>query len=104
VIVFVSLTAGLLSDRAVALLELSSATLLGASEPSEVDRWAVGLKDALVRKGMSVDEAAARLRVEPKVIQDWMDDLQEVSYQQQRDLSLVLGVSPRLLFTDQPPS
>ncbi|TPM03529.1 MULTISPECIES: hypothetical protein [unclassified Mesorhizobium] len=104
VIVFVSLTAGLLSERSVAVLQRSSATLLGASDSSEISRWAVGLKGALLRTGISVEQLAARLRLVPKVVQDWTEEVESVPAPQQRDLSLILDTSPRLLFTDLPPS
>ncbi|NEH82927.1 hypothetical protein GR226_04140 [Rhizobium leguminosarum] len=103
VIAFVSLTAGLLSNRAVAVLERSSSTLLGGSATEDKSRWAVGLREALVEKQMTVEQLATRLHLLTKSVSDWVDEIEPVPSVNQRDISLILNMPARSLFTDLNP-
>ncbi|MBB3657462.1 hypothetical protein FHX15_002694 [Rhizobium sp. BK650] len=103
VIAFVSLTAGLLSNRAVAVLERSSSTLLGGADTEDKSRWAVGLRQALNENQMTVEQLATRLRLLTKSVSDWVDEIEPVPSVNQREISLILNIPARALFTDLNP-
>jgi hypothetical protein len=103
VIAIMSMSAGLLSERAIDMFQRTSRTWLGSVEASQASRWAVRLKAELEARNMAVNSLAERLDVSLDKLNDWVAEKDMVPIDKQRDIALVLDVPLRQLFTDLPP-
>jgi hypothetical protein len=103
VIAFVSLAAGLLSERAIDLFRRTSDSWLGSVEASQAARWAVHLQEELDKAGLTIDKLSQRLDVSADKLREWAEERSQVPIDKQRDLAIVLDRPIRALFTDVPP-
>jgi hypothetical protein len=103
VIAFVSLAAGLLSERAIDLFRRTSDSWLGSVEASQAARWAVHLQEELDKAGLTIDKLSQRLDVSAEKLREWAEEKSQVPIDKQRDIALVLDRPIRALFTDIAP-
>ncbi|TSD83052.1 helix-turn-helix transcriptional regulator [Mycobacterium sp. KBS0706] len=103
VISLLSISAGLLSERAVENFEKQVDRWFGASE-EEPERWGVNLKRAMTEASIGIDQLSERLQVDRDRVESWVGETDSVPSDRQRDISLILGVPARDIFTDQNPT
>jgi hypothetical protein len=104
VIAIISMSAGLLSERAIELFQRTGGTWLGSAEASQASRWAVRLQEELDKRKMEIGTLAQRLDVSKDKLVDWAAEKDMVPIDKQREISLVLDIPVRQLFTDLPPA
>ena len=104
VIAIISMSAGLLSERAIELFQRTGGTWLGSAEASQASRWAVRLQEELDKRRMEIGTLAQRLDVSENKLVGWAAEKDMVPIDKQREISLVLDIPVRQLFTDLPPT
>jgi hypothetical protein len=104
VVAFVSMTAGLLSERAIELFRKTSGTWLGSGEGSQKARWAVGLSEALRTAQRPASYVADQIKVSEELFLRWVNEAEPVPVDKQREIALVLEKPVRRIFTDIEPS
>jgi hypothetical protein len=104
VIAIISMSAGLLSERAIELFQRTGGTWLGSAEASQASRWAVRLQAELEKRNMPVETLAQRLDVSQDKLADWALEKDTVPIDKQREIALVLDIPIRQLFIDLPPA
>lgn len=103
IIAFASLASGMLSKQAVERFRDLSFTWFGNHDTEEPDRWASQLK-SFVKSAEEIGNLARRINVSPGLLADWLNEKSPVPADKQHDISMVLDVPLRLIFTNIPPS
>ena len=103
VIAFASLASGMLSKQAVERFRDLSSTWFGNHDTEQPDRWASQLKSH-VRSDEDIKNLARRINISVDLLKDWLDEKSPVPAVQQHNISLVLDVPLRQLFSDISPS
>ena len=102
-IAFISIAAGLLSERAVDLFTTTTGSWLGSAEASHSARWAVGLGREVIRQDMTMEKLAEKVDVSAGKLREWAEEKSTVPIDKQREIGLALNIPFRSIFTDIPP-
>jgi hypothetical protein len=98
---FLAIISGLLSEQAIERIRSAGATVFRSEFMK--DRWAVGLKPALKDQGKTDSDLLPFLSTPAETVRDWIEERKPVPSDDQRTISLRMGIPARKLFTDLPP-
>ena len=102
---FLAIISGLLSERAIASVQMKAGTFFGPAAPDEPDRWIrEDLTAKLREQNISLANLATYLATEQKNVESIVKGALNAKPEQQRIIAIYLRENVRDLFTDIPPA